>query len=451
MQENKFFMGTKELPKSWYNILPDLPRPLDPPLNPATKQPIGPDALAPLFPMGLIEQEVSTKNEIAIPQEVLDIYTLWRPTPVRRAIRLEQMLDTPAKIFYKDESVSPSGSHKLNTAVAQAFYNKKEGTKRITTETGAGQWGSALSIACKMFDIICRVYMVKVSYQQKPYRRSLMQVFGAEVIPSPSKLTKFGQQVLKDDPKCNGSLGIAISEAMEDCVTSKDTKYSLGSVLNHVLLHQTVVGLEAKKQMEMAGVYPDYVIGCVGGGSNFAGLALPFMRDKLKEGKDIRFIAVEPTACPTVTKGKYAYDHGDTAKMTPLLRQHTLGHIFIPPAIHAGGLRYHGMAGIISLLCKENYMEAKAYHQNEVFEKALLFAQAEGVVPAPETSHAIAAAIDAANECKKTGEAKTILFNFSGHGYFDMGAYDAYLAGDLVDYEYPQHEIEQALKCLPEM
>jgi tryptophan synthase beta chain len=451
MEEIRFTLGAKDLPKTWYNILPDLPRPLDPPLNPATKQPIGPDALAALFPMGLIEQEVSAQGEIPIPAEILDIYALWRPTPVRRARRLEQMLDTPARIFYKDESVSPSGSHKLNTSVAQAFYNKKEGTKRITTETGAGQWGSALSIACKMFDITCRVYMVKVSYQQKPYRRSLMQVFGAEVIPSPSKLTKFGQQVLKDDPNCNGSLGIAISEAMEDCVTSKNTKYSLGSVLNHVLLHQTVVGQEAKKQMKLAGAYPDYVIGCIGGGSNYAGLALPFMRDKLKDGKETKFIAVEPEACPTVTKGAYAYDHGDTAKMTPLLKQHTLGHIFIPPAIHAGGLRYHGMAGIISLLCKENCMDAVAYHQNEVFENAMLFAQAEGTVPAPETAHAIAAAMDVARECKKTGEKKTILFNFSGHGYFDMAAYDAYLAGTLEDYEYPQHEIEAALKCLPEM
>jgi len=451
MEENRFLLGTKELPKTWYNILPDLPRPLDPPLNPATKEPIGPDALAPLFPMGLIEQEVATQGEIAIPEEILDIYALWRPTPLRRAIRLEQMLDTPAKIFYKDESVSPSGSHKLNTSVAQAYYNKKEGTKRITTETGAGQWGSALSIACKMFDITCRVYMVKVSYQQKPYRRSLMQVFGAEVIPSPSKLTKFGEQLLKDDPECNGSLGIAISEAIEDCVTSKDTKYSLGSVLNHVLLHQTVVGQEARKQMELAGVYPDYVMGCIGGGSNYAGLALPFMRDKLKDGKDIKFIAVEPHACPTVTKGKYAYDHGDTAKMTPLMRQHTLGHIFVPPAIHAGGLRYHGMAGIISLLCAEDCMEAVAYHQNEVFKDAMLFAQAEGTVPAPETAHVITAAMNVARECKKTGEAKNILFNFSGHGYFDMAAYDAYLAGKLEDYEYPQHEIEEALKCLPQM
>jgi tryptophan synthase beta chain len=451
MDEIRFLLGTKDIPKTWYNILPDLPRPLDPPLNPATKQPIGPDALAALFPMGLIEQEVATQGEIPIPPEILDIYTLWRPTPLRRARRLEQMLDTPAKIFYKDESVSPSGSHKLNTSVAQAFYNKKEGTKRITTETGAGQWGSALSIACQMFDITCRVYMVKVSYQQKPYRRSLMQVFGAEVIPIPSKKTKFGAQVLKDDPECNGSLGIAISEAMEDCVTSKDTKYSLGSVLNHVLLHQTIVGQEARKQMELAGAYPDYVIGCIGGGSNYAGLALPFMRDKLKDGKQIRFIAVEPEACPTVTKGKYAYDHGDTAKMTPLLRQHTLGHIFIPPAIHAGGLRYHGMAGIISLLCEENCMEAVAYHQNEVFNAAMAFAQAEGTVPAPETAHAVLAAMDVAKECKKTGEAKTILLNFSGHGYFDMGAYDAYLAGSLEDYEYPQREIEEALKCLPEM
>ncbi|RJP66961.1 MAG: TrpB-like pyridoxal phosphate-dependent enzyme [Candidatus Abyssobacteria bacterium SURF_17] len=449
MEEIRFLLGTKDMPKSWYNILPDLPRPLDPPLNPATKQPIGPDALAALFPMALIEQEVSQKTEIPIPPEVLDIYALWRPTPVRRARRLEQMLDTPAKIFYKDESVSASGSHKLNTATAQAFYNKKDGTKRITTETGAGQWGSALSIACSMFGIECRVYMVKVSYQQKPYRRSMMQVFGAEVIPSPSKLTKFGTQILKDDPDCTGSLGIAISEAIEDCVTSKNTRYSLGSVLNHVLLHQTIVGLEAKKQMELAGTYPDYVIGCVGGGSNYAGLALPFMRDKLKGGKKTTFIAVEPQACPTITKGKYAYDHGDTAKMTPLLKQHTLGHIFVPPAIHAGGLRYHGMAGIISLLCKEQCMEAVAYHQNEVFKNAMIFAQAEGVIPAPETSHAIMAAMEVARECKKTGEAKTILFNFSGHGYFDMGAYDAYLSGKLEDYEYPQHEIEEALKCLP--
>jgi tryptophan synthase beta chain len=451
MEETRFVLGTKDIPKAWYNILPDLPRPLDPPLNPATKKPIGPEALAALFPMGLIEQEVATKPEIPIPSEILDIYTLWRPTPLRRARRLEQLLGTPAKIFYKDESVSPSGSHKLNTAVAQAFYNKKEGTKRITTETGAGQWGSALSIACKFFDMVCRVYMVKVSYQQKPYRRSLMQVFGAEVIPSPSKLTKFGQQVLKDDPDCSGSLGIAISEAIEDCVTSKNTKYSLGSVLNHVLLHQTIIGQEAKKQMALAGVYPDYVIGCIGGGSNYAGLALPFMRDKLKEGKKTKFVAVEPLACPTVTKGKYAYDFGDTGKTTPLLKQHTLGHVFVPPAIHAGGLRYHGMAGIISLLCKEGFMDAVAYHQSEVFQSAIKFAQAEGVVPAPETSHALRSAIQIAEECKKTGEAKNILLNFSGHGYFDMGAYDAYLSGKLEDYEYPQHEIEEALKCLPEV
>jgi tryptophan synthase beta chain len=451
MEEIKFLLSTREMPKSWYNILPDLPRPLDPPLNPATKQPIGPEALQPLFPMGLIEQEVSAKPEIAIPEEILDIYALWRPTPVRRARRLEKMLGTPAKIFYKDESVSPSGSHKLNTSVAQAYYNKKEGTKRITTETGAGQWGSALSIACKMFDIVCRVYMVKVSYQQKPYRRSLMQVFGAEVIPSPSQMTKFGAQLLKDDPDCTGSLGIAISEAIEDCVTSKNTKYSLGSVLNHVLLHQTVIGQEAKKQMELAGTYPDYIIGCIGGGSNYAGLALPFMRDKLKGGKKTRFIAVEPQACPTVTRGKYAYDHGDTAKMTPLIKQHTLGHIFIPPAIHAGGLRYHGMAGIISLLCAEKCMDAVAVQQTDLFKDAILFAQAEGVVPAPETAHAINAALNVARECKKTGEAKTILFNFSGHGYFDMAAYDAFLAGKLEDYEYPQHEIEEALKCLPQV
>lgn len=451
MEEIKFLLSTKDIPKVWYNILPDLPRPLDPPLNPATKQPIGPDALAALFPMGLIEQEVSTQSEIPIPAEILDIYALWRPTPVRRALRLEKMLGTPAKIFYKDESGSPTGSHKLNTAAAQVFYNKKEGTKRITTETGAGQWGSALSVACKMFDIPCRVYMVKVSYQQKPYRRSLMQVYGAEVIPSPSKLTKFGTQLLKDDPDCTGSLGIAISEAIEDAVTSKNTKYSLGSVLNHVLLHQTVIGQEAKLQMQMAGIYPDYVIGCVGGGSNYAGLALPFMRDKLKDGKKTTFIAAEPQACPTITKGRYAYDHGDTAKMTPLMKQHTLGHIFVPPSIHAGGLRYHGMAGIISFLCKEELMKAEAYYQNEVFKDAVLFAQSEGVVPAPETTHAISAAMNVARECKKTGEAKTILFNFSGHGYFDMAAYDAFLSGKLENYEYPQHEIEEALKCLPQV
>ena len=451
MEENKFLLATKEIPKSWYNILPDLPRPLDPPLNPATKEPIGPDALAPLFPMRLIEQEVATQSEIPIPEDILDIYALWRPTPLRRAIRLEQMLGTPAKIFYKDESVSPSGSHKLNTAIAQTYYNKKEGTTRITTETGAGQWGSALSIACSMFDITCRVYMVKVSYEQKPYRRSMMQVFGAEVIPSPSKRTKFGESLLKDDPDCNGSLGIAISEAVEDCVTTGNTKYSLGSVLNHVLLHQTVVGQEAKKQMEAAAEYPDYIIGCVGGGSNYAGLALPFMRDKLSGGKDAIFIAVEPTACPTVTMGRYAYDFGDTGKSTPLIRQHTLGHIFIPPAIHAGGLRYHGMAGIISLLCEEGCMEAVAVEQNKVFEDAIMFAQAEGVVPAPETSHAISAAMDVARKCKETGEAKNILFNFSGHGYFDMSAYDSYLSGGLVDYAYSMAEIEEALKCLPEV
>ena len=451
MEENKFLLSTKEIPKSWLNILPDLPRPLDPPLNPATKEPIGPEALAALFPMGLIEQEVSTASEIAIPEEVLEKYALWRPTPLRRAIRLEQALGTPAKIFYKDESVSPSGSHKLNTAVAQTFYNKQEGTKRITTETGAGQWGSALSIACNMFDITCRVYMVKVSYQQKPYRRSLMNIFGADVIPSPSKNTKFGAQLLADDPDCPGSLGIAISEAIEDCVTSKNTKYSLGSVLNHVLLHQTVIGQEAKKQMEMAGVYPDCVIGCVGGGSNFSGLALPFMRDKLRDGKDIDFIGVEPAACPTMTMGKYAYDFGDTGKTTPLLRQHTLGHIFIPPAIHAGGLRYHGMSAIVSLLAEENCMRAVALQQNDVFNDAIAFAQAEGLVPAPETAHAISAAMDVARECKNTGEAKTILLNLSGHGYFDMSAYDSYLSGGLEDYAYSMAEIEEALKCLPQV
>lgn len=451
MEEIRFNLEAKDLPKSWYNILPDLPRPLDPPLNPATKEPVTPDMLEALFPMGLIEQEVATASEIPIPAEILDIYALWRPTPLKRARRLEQMLDTPAKIFYKDESVSASGSHKLNTAVAQAYYNKKEGTKRITTETGAGQWGSALSIACSMLDIVCRVYMVKVSYQQKPYRRSLMQVFGAEVIPSPSQNTKFGQSVLKDDPDCTGSLGIAISEAIEDCVTSKDTKYSLGSVLNHVLLHQTVIGQEAQRQVEMAGAYPDYVIGCVGGGSNYAGLALPFMRDKLVGGKDIKFIAVEPAACPTVTRGKYAYDFGDTGQMTPLLRQHTLGHIFVPPSIHAGGLRYHGMSTIISLLCEEGCMDAQSYHQNEVFKDAVMFAKAEGIIPAPETSHAISSAMNVARECKKTGEAKNILFIFSGHGYFDMSSYDAFLSGKLEDYESPQHEIEEALKCLPDV
>jgi len=452
MEQLKFLLDEDELPKAWYNIQADLPTPLDPPLNPATKEPIGPEALARIFPMELIKQEVSRERWISIPEEVRDIYRLWRPSPLYRARRLEQMLKTPAKIYYKWEGVSPPGSHKPNTAVAQAYYNMKEGVTRLATETGAGQWGSALAFGTMLFGLKCTVYMVRVSYEQKPYRRILMETWGAECIPSPSQRTQYGRQVLQQDPKCTGSLGIAISEAIEDAVTHEDTKYSLGSVLNYVLLHQTVVGLEAKKQMEIAGDYPDIIFGCVGGGSNFSGLAFPFVADKLTgERSELRVVSCEPKACPTLTKGPYMYDFGDTAEMTPLLKMYTLGHTFVPPPIHSGGLRYHGDAPLLCKLTHDGYMEAVAYHQNEVFEAAQLFAQAEGFVIAPETAHAVRGVIDEALRCKETGEEKVILFNNSGHGHFDLAAYDAYHAKKLVDYEYPAELVKEALAKVPKV
>ena len=448
MPETKIVLPEKEIPRQWYNIAADLPKPLPPPLHPVTHQPIGPADLAPIFPMGLIMQEVSTDRWIDIPDEVFDAYRLYRPTPLFRAHRLEKELDTPAKIYYKYEGVSPAGSHKPNTAIAQAYYNKQEGVKRIATETGAGQWGSALALACRLFGLDCTVYMVKVSYQQKPYRRSMMEVWGASVTPSPSDKTQAGRQILAKDPQSPGSLGIAISEAVEDAVTHDDTRYSLGSVLNHVLLHQTVVGLEAKKQMEIAGDYPDVVIACCGGGSNLGGISFPFVADKFK-GKKVRAVAAEPAACPTLTKGQYRYDLGDAVGMAPIVMMYTLGHTFVPEGIHAGGLRYHGDAPLISLLVRENYVEAVAYHQNPCFEAAITFARTEGIIPAPESAHAIKAAIDEAIAAKQAGEKRVILFNLSGHGHFDMVAYDDYLAGRLVDFELEQAKIDAALAELP--
>ena len=423
-----------KLPTKWYNILPDLPEPLDPPLDPETKEPVSPEKLLAIFPEPLVEQEVSDKRWIDIPEEVLKVYSIWRPTPLQRAKRLEEYLGTPAKIFFKNESVSPPGSHKPNTAVAQAYFNKISGTRVLTTETGAGQWGSALAFACSLFGLECRVYMVRVSYKQKPARRILMETWGAKVIPSPSENTNAGRKFLQEDPEHPGSLGIAISEAIEDALSSPNIKYSLGSVLNHVLLHQTIIGLEAKEQFEKIGLYPDVVIGAVGGGSNFAGLSFPFIKDKLDgKAKNLEVWAVEPTACPTLTKGEYKYDFGDTAGLTPLLKMHTLGHDFVPPPIHAGGLRYHGDAPTVCLLYKNGIIKACAYKQTEVFEAAVLFAKVEGLLPAPETAHAVKKAIDVALECKKTGEEKVILFNFSGHGYFDLSAYEQYLKGELQD------------------
>lgn len=423
-----------EIPKQWYNILADLPEPIEPYLDPATKQPITPDKLTPIFPMALIEQEVSDKKWFDIPEEVLDIYRLWRPTPLRRAKRLEAYLKTPAKIFFKDESVSPPGSHKPNTSIPQAYYNKKEGVKRLATETGAGQWGSSLSFACNLFGMECTVYMVKVSYDQKPYRRIMMETWGGKVVPSPSPLTNSGRQLLAKDPNSPGSLGAAISEAVEDAATHDDTHYALGSVLNHVLLHQTVIGQEAQAQMKVAGAYPDVVIACVGGGSNFGGIVFPFLKDKF-EGtkKNTRFVGVEPSSCPTLTKGKYEYDFGDEAGLTPLIKMYTLGHNFIPPSIHAGGLRYHGDSTIVSYLADKKLIEAVNYEQTKVFEAALLFSRTEGIIPAPETSHAIRAAIDEAIRAREEKREINILFNLSGHGYFDLSAYDAYLRGELKD------------------
>ncbi len=450
METTKYLLTENEVPTHWYNIVPDLPTPPAPYLHPATGQPVGPDDLAPIFPMDLILQEVSTERYVEIPDEVREVLRLWRPTPLFRARRLERVLETPARIYYKYEGTSPVGSHKPNTAVAQAYYNKKAGVTRLTTETGAGQWGSALSMACAFFGLKCTVYMVKVSYQQKPYRRNIMETFGSEVFASPTDKTNAGRQILAASPDSPGSLGIAISEAVEDAATHEDAKYSLGSVLNHVLMHQTVIGQEALRQMEMADDYPDVVIGCVGGGSNFAGLAFPFVKDKLSgKRSNMRVIAVEPLACPSLTRGEYLYDYGDTAGMAPLAKMHTLGHTFVPAGIHAGGLRYHGMAPLVSLLYKEGIIEAVAVPQLAVFEAATTFTRAEGILPAPEAAHAVKVAIDEALECKRSGEAKTILFNLSGHGYFDLGAYGAYNAGSLEDFEYPREKVLEALKAVP--
>ena len=450
MERTKFLLDEKDMPTSWYNIFPDFPEPLPPVLHPGTGNPVTPDDLAPLFPMGLIMQEFSPEHYIEIPEEVEEIYRTWRPTILHRAHRLEKALDTPAKIFYKYEGTSQAGSHKPNTAVAQAYYNKKEGIKRIASETGAGQWGSSLAFACALFRLELKVYMVKISYNQKPYRRIMMETWGANCVPSPSPDTKAGRDMLAKDPDCPGSLGLAISEAVEDAATREDTHYSLGSVLNHVLLHQTIIGQEAMKQMEMANAYPDIIVGCIGGGSNFAGMFLPFIKDKIEGRKpDLRIINVEPTSCPTLTKGLYAYDFGDVAGMTPLLKMHTLGHEFIPPAVHAGGLRYHGMAPIICHLHKLGLVEARAVPQVATFEAGVTFARTEGIISAPETNHAIRATIDEALKCKESGESKTILLAHSGHGHFDMAAYESYLSDKLADYEYPEEKVKEALASLP--
>lgn len=445
----KYVLDEKQMPRAWYNLAADLPKPLPPVLHPGTKQPIGPADLAPLFPMEIIKQEVSTEREIEIPEPVREIYRQWRPSPLYRARRLEKALDTPARIYYKYEGVSPSGSHKPNTAVPQAFYNKQEGVKRITTETGAGQWGSSLAFAGSLFGIEIDVYMVKVSYQQKPYRRALMETYGARCVASPSDETESGRAILKQNPNSTGSLGIAISEAVEIAAKRDDTKYALGSVLNHVLMHQTILGEEAIKQMEMAGDYPDIVIGCTGGGSNFAGIAFPFLGRQLRGGKKVRIIAVEPAACPSLTKGKYAYDFGDTAHLTPLVKMHTLGSTFVPPGFHAGGLRYHGMAPMISHIMELGLIEAVAYHQTACFDAGVQFARSEGIVPAPEATHAVKAAVDQALRCKHEGKKEVILFNLSGHGHFDMQAYMDYFAGKLKDLEYDEKELAMALAGLP--
>lgn len=445
----KYLLAEDQIPKSWYNLMADLPSPPPPPLHPGTLQPLGPDDLAPLFPMSLIMQEVSAEREIGIPEPVREIYKQWRPSPLFRARRLEQVLDTPARIYYKYEGVSPAGSHKPNTAVAQAFYNREAGVRKISTETGAGQWGSSLAFAGALFGIDVQVFMVRVSYQQKPYRRALMETYGARCIASPSTETNVGRAILAKSPDSTGSLGIAISEAVEVAATRDDTKYALGSVLNHVLLHQTVVGQEAMKQMEMAGDDPDIIIGCTGGGSNFAGIVFPFLGAQLRGGKKRRIIAIEPAACPSLTKGKYAYDFGDTGHLTPLVKMHTLGSTFIPPALHAGGLRYHGMAPLVSHIKDLGLIEARAYKQIEVFEAGVTFARAEGIVPAPEANHAVKGAIDEALRCKQEGKSRTILFNLCGHGHFDMQAYTDYFAGKLTDRSYAEEELAMALAGLP--
>ncbi|MBI4660849.1 MAG: TrpB-like pyridoxal phosphate-dependent enzyme [Verrucomicrobia bacterium] len=427
----RFSLSQSDIPTHWYNLLSDLPEPLPPPLHPGTKQPVPPEALLAIFPENLVQQEMSPDRWIEIPGPVREIYSLWRPTPLLRAVRFEKALQTPAHIYYKYEGVSPAGSHKVNTSVAQAYFNKVAGTRRLASETGAGQWGSSLAMACQLFGLECTVYMVKVSHQQKPYRRMLMETWGAQVHPSPSDQTEYGRAVLKQEPECAGSLGIAISEAIQDTITHPHTKYSLGSVLNHVCLHQTVIGQETMKQMELAGEEPDTLIGCAGGGSNFAGLVFPFVRRKITEKKNYRIVAVEPTACPSMTQGQLRYDFGDTAEQTPLLMMYTLGHSFMPPPIHAGGLRYHGMSPLVSHLLKLGLIEAEAYHQTEVFESGTLFARTEGIVPAPEAAHAIHAAVQEAVRARQDGRKRVILFNLSGHGLLDLSAYEGYLAGKL--------------------
>jgi len=445
----KYLLDESRIPKSWYSLMADLPSPPPPVLHPGTMKPVGPDDLAPLFPMSLIMQEVSTEREIEIPEPVRDVYRQWRPTQLFRARRLEKVLQTPARIYYKYEGVSPAGSHKPNTAVAQAFYNREAGVRKITTETGAGQWGSSLAFAGALFGIEIQVFMVRVSYDQKPYRRLFMETFGAKCIPSPSMETNYGRAVLAHTPDSPGSLGIAISEAVEVAATHDDTKYALGSVLNHVLLHQTVIGREAIAQLEMADDYPDIVVGCTGGGSNFAGIAFPFIGTELRGGRKVRVIAVEPAACPSLTRGVYAYDFGDTGKMTPLAKMHTLGSAFVPPGFHAGGLRYHGMSPLVSHLKELGLIEARAEHQTQCFEAGVLFARAEGIVPAPEANHAVKGAIDEAVKCREEGTSKAILFNLCGHGHFDMTAYQDYFAGKLEDRDYDEGELALALAGLP--
>lgn len=448
--QTKILLPEDRIPKRWYNIIPDMPGPLAPVINPRTLQPVTPDDMLAIFPMPLIEQEVSSERWIEIPEEVREIYRLWRPAPMFRAHRLEAALGTPAKIYYKYEGGSPAGSHKPNSAIPQAYYNKISGTRRIATETGAGQWGSSIALACQMFGLECTVYMVKVSFGQKPYRKSMMQLWGAEVLASPSDRTNAGRAILARDPDNQGSLGIAISEAVEDAAGRTDTCYALGSVLNHVCLHQTVIGQEAKEQLALVGDYPDVVIGCHGGGSNFAGIAFPFAADKAA-GKDVRIVAMEPTSCPTLTKGVYAFDYGDTAQMAPISKMYTLGHDFMPPGIHAGGLRYHGASPLVSQLVNAGVAEARAVPQNACFDAAVAFCRAEGIIPAPESSHAIRGAIDEALRAKEEGKEKTILFCLSGHGHVDMAAYDAYFSGGLEDFEYPEAAIHESLEHLPKV
>jgi tryptophan synthase beta chain len=446
----KYLLREDQLPRHWYNILADLKSPPAPVLHPQTKKPVTPQDLAPLFPMAIIEQEMSTRREVPIPDEVRSAMLLWRPSPLYRAERLERAIGTRSHVYYKYEGVSPAGSHKPNTAVAQAYYNAQEGVKRLATETGAGQWGSSLAFAGQLFGLEVTVYMVRISYEQKPYRRSMMQTWGAKVFASPTDLTNAGRSILAKDPRSNGSLGIAISEAVEDAATHDDTKYSLGSVLNHVCMHQTVIGLEAQEQMKLAGEYPDVVIACHGGGSNFSGIALPFARDKIN-GRQVRLLAAEPSSCPTLTKGVYAFDYGDTVGLTPIVKMHTLGHDFMPPGIHAGGLRYHGAAPLVSRLLEDGLVEAQAYPQRGCFEAAVTFARTEGIIPAPESSHAIRAAIDEAKKADEEGKTRVILFNLSGHGHFDLAAYDQYFAGRLEDFEYPREAVERSMANLPKV